>query len=73
MNVLEIVWAQNQQYKLYRDGTLYATKDRHETFPIGPGIDSDADRARSLLQAALESMPRRAAKLQPKKAKAKTK
>ena len=73
MGELEIVWAQNQQYKLYRDGTLYGTKDRHETFPIRLGIDSDADRARSLLQGALDSMPKRAAKLRPKKAKAKTK
>jgi arylsulfatase A len=73
MNGLEIVWAQNQQYKLYRDGMLYAMKDRYENFPIGSGTDSAADRARILLQRALDSMPKRAVKLQPKKAKSKTK
>ena len=72
-NGLEIVWAQNQQYKLYRDGTLYATRDRHETDPIKHGTDKAADRARSLLQTAINSMPKRAAKLQPKKGKIKSK
>ena len=34
VNGLEIVWAQNQRHKLYRDGTLYALNDRQEKSPI---------------------------------------
>ena len=63
---LEIVWAQNQNFKLYRDGTLYSTKDRYEKRPITMGKDSKSDRVRFLLQKALDSMPRKAAKLIPK-------
>tara|TARA_B100000614_G_scaffold117463_1_gene105547 strand:- start:1926 stop:3275 length:1350 start_codon:yes stop_codon:yes gene_type:complete len=63
---IEIVWAQNQNFKLYRDGTLYSTKDRHEKRPITMGKDSKSDRVRLLLQKALDSMPSKAAKLIPK-------
>ncbi len=59
----EVAWVQNQHYKLYRDGTLYAVKDRHETQPIAPGANSTADAARALLQGALDTMPAKAAKL----------
>lgn len=60
---LEIAWAQDQFYKLYRDGTLYATSDRHEKSPIEAGTSKEADSARRLLQAALDSKPKKAAKL----------
>jgi len=64
INGREIVWAQNQYYKLYRDGTLYATSDRHETSPIPVGQGGEqAETARRILQEALNSMPARAAKL----------
>ena len=59
----EIVWAQNQHYKLYRDGTLYAVKDRHEATVIEPGTNQDADATRALLQGAIDSMPKKAARL----------
>lgn len=60
----EIVWVQNQHYKLYRDGSLYATSDRHETKSILPGTGSnEAEATRMLLQGALDSMPKIAAKL----------
>jgi arylsulfatase A len=60
----EIVWAQNQHYKLYRDGSLYATSDRHEThaIPSGTGLDK-AEETRRILQAAIDAMPTKAAKL----------
>ena len=51
------------------DETLYATSDRHEETPINPGGDKEADAARTLLKSALDSMPSRAMKLQPKKIK----
>ena len=60
---LEIAWAQNQEFKLYRDGSLYRTSDRHEREPILFGENADADRARALLQGALDSMPAKAAKI----------
>ena len=64
INGNEIVWAQNQHYKLYRDGSLYATADRHETQAIQPGTGSaEAEQARRLLQTAIASMPAQAAKL----------
>jgi arylsulfatase A len=60
----EIVWAQNQHYKLYRDGSLYATSDRHETNVIQPGTGpGKAEEARHILQAAIDAMPAKAAKL----------
>ena len=69
VNGLEIIWTQNQHFKLYRDGTLYRTSDRHEKTPIKPGADKETDAARSLLQGALDSMPSKAGKLQAKKIK----
>ncbi|MEM7199780.1 MAG: sulfatase-like hydrolase/transferase [Planctomycetota bacterium] len=65
VNNLEVAWAQNQQYKLYRDGTLYEVLDRHEAAPLEPGTSPRADAARVLLQAAFDSMPQHAAKLSP--------
>ncbi|MFT7631716.1 MAG: arylsulfatase A [Mariniblastus sp.] len=63
VNKREIVWAQNQHFKLYRDGAMFAVKDRHETTPIILGKSREADNARTLLQRALDSMPSKAAKL----------
>ncbi len=63
VNKNEIVWAQNQKFKLYGDGTLYTLKDRHENSPLKNGENSAADQARKLLQAAIDSMPKKAAKL----------
>ena len=63
VNKNEIVWAQNQKFKLYRDGTLYTVKDRHENTPLKTGKNARADQARKLLQAAIDSMPQKAAKL----------
>ena len=63
MNKNEIVWAQNQHFKLYRDGTLYAVKDRYEKTPLKTGAKKKADQARKILQAAIDSMPNKAAKL----------
>ena len=60
----EIVWAQNQHFKLYRDGSLYAVSDRYETELIERGAASTtAEAARQLLQKAIDSMPPKAAKL----------
>jgi arylsulfatase A len=63
VNGLEIVWAQNQNYKLYRDGTFYAASDRQEKSPLPAGTSKNADAARTLLQGALDSMPKKAVKL----------
>ena len=63
VNNNEIVWAQNQKFKLYGDGTLYTVKDRQENSPLKNGENSAADQARKLLQAAIDSMPKKAAKL----------
>lgn len=60
VNRNEIVWAQNQHYKLYRDGTMYATSDRAEANPLAADA---APAARKLLQEALDSKPAKAAKL----------
>ena len=71
VNGIEIVWAQNQNFKLYRDGTLYSTKDRHEKHPIVEGRNPAADKIRLILQYALDSMPKKANKLIPKSIKSK--
>ncbi len=63
INQREIIWAQNQNYKLYADGTLFAVKDRYEKNPIVSGQNTNADVARALLKSAIESMPSKAAKL----------
>ena len=65
INQREIIWAQNQKFKLYRDGTLYAVADRQETTAIPSGTSPESDAARDLLQSALQSMPAAAAKLAP--------
>ena len=67
VNGLEIVWAQNQRHKLYRDGTLYALTDRMEENPIKSGVGTTAEIDRKLLQEAIDLMPKKAAKLNPVK------
>ena len=67
VNGLEIVWAQNQRHKLYRDGTLYALSDRMEENPIKSGVGTTAEIDRKLLQEAIDLMPKKAAKLNPVK------
>ena len=65
VNGIEVVWAQNQHYKLYRDGTLYRVADRYEETPIEKGKgEQDAEAARKLLQTAIDLMPKKAVKLQ---------
>ncbi|MEM7146047.1 MAG: sulfatase-like hydrolase/transferase [Verrucomicrobiota bacterium] len=64
VNGNEIVWAQTPRYKLYGDGSLYAVADRYEEEVIPEGRGSEAaETARRVLQAAIESMPEKAAKL----------
>ncbi len=64
INNREIVWAQDQLYKLYRDGVFYATSDRYEKNPISKGSGTpEAEKARVKLQASIDSMPQKAAKL----------
>ena len=65
MNGLEIIWAQNQRHKLYRDGTLYALSDRMEKNPIKSTGSTEAEMDRKLLQKAIDLMPKKAAKLNP--------
>ena len=67
VNGLEIVWAQNQRHKLYRDGTLYALSDRMEVNPIKSTGNTAAQMDRKLLQEAIDLMPKKAAKLNPVK------
>lgn len=63
----EIVWAQNQHYKLYRDGAYFAVSDRYEANLIEAGRGTaSAERTRKLLQKAIDSMPKKAALLDPK-------
>ena len=53
-----IIWAQDQQYKLYSHGKFIQVKDRHEETNISPGTGSPAaETARKKLQAAIASMP----------------
>lgn len=63
---LEIIWAQNQFFKLYDDGSFYAVEDHQETKHIEKGKGSrDAERTRKLLQSALDTMPKTSPKLRP--------
>ncbi len=63
---LEIAWAQNKEFKLYADGTLYAMSDRYEKQPIKKGRESKSGKAsRKQLQAVLDSMPSTSPKLAP--------
>ncbi|MAD25814.1 MAG: arylsulfatase [Verrucomicrobiales bacterium] len=66
VNNLEIIWAQNQKYKLYRDGSFYSTADRHELSPIKNGENKESDHVRKILQEALNLMPAKAVKLSTK-------
>ena len=64
INGNEIAWAQNQNFKLYRDGTMYAVSDRDEKNPIVKnGAGERGETARAMLQKAIDSMPDWAAKL----------
>ncbi|MCP4508305.1 MAG: sulfatase-like hydrolase/transferase, partial [Fuerstiella sp.] len=66
VNNREIIWAQNQQYKLYNDNSFFAVADRNETTLIEPGTGSaDAEASRRLLRAAIDELPPKAAKLDP--------
>ena len=65
VNGREIVWAQNQHFKLYRDGSFYRVSDRYETSNIKPGTDNAADTTRAMLQTALDELPEKALKLNP--------
>ena len=70
----ELTWTQTQKYKLYRDGSFYAVADRYEKTLIAPGTGSaEAEETRAQLQAALDSMPTKAARLVPGKSKEKSK
>jgi len=54
----EIIWAQNQYYKLFQDGSFYAVADRYEVEPIQPGQGTEfAERIRKMLQQAIDAMP----------------
>lgn len=62
----EVVWAQNQHYKLFRDGSFYAVPDRYEERPIEKdGGTVSAEKTRKMLQSAIDSMPMKAALLDP--------
>jgi arylsulfatase A-like enzyme len=62
---LEVASAQNQFFKLFRDGTMYAMPHELWSTPIEPGTGGDsAAKARVLLQASLDSMPLRPEKTQ---------
>jgi arylsulfatase A len=66
VNGREIVWAQNQRYKLYKDNSFFAVADRYETTSIEPGTGGDdAESCRRLLRAALDGLPSKAAMLDP--------
>lgn len=63
----EIAWAQNQEYKLYRDGSFYAVSDRYERHPI-PVEAATGKRTRQMLRKAIDSMPQKALLLDPEAA-----
>ncbi|MCP4175253.1 MAG: sulfatase-like hydrolase/transferase [Fuerstiella sp.] len=66
VNDREIIWAQNQRYKLYNDNSFFAVADRHETEPIESGTGGDdAEACRQLLRAALDELPSKAVRLDP--------
>jgi arylsulfatase A len=74
VNNNEIIWAQNQDYKLYTDGTLYAVADRYEKKPIPPNRETNhpAERARRMLRTAIDSMPASGQKLLARKSQNKS-
>ena len=54
-----VIWAQDQNYKLYSHGKFIEVKDRYEKTNILPGTGSEqAEAARRKLQAAIDSMPK---------------
>ena len=54
-----IIWAQDQNYKLYSHGKFIEVQDRHETTNILSGTGSErAETARRKLQGAIDSMPK---------------
>ena len=57
----QTIWTQNQHFKLYSTGKMYATSDRAERNRIESGTNSTKVAARAILQAALDSMPARPA------------
>jgi arylsulfatase A len=66
INKLEVAWAQNTEFKLYRDGSYYAVADHQEVKNIKKGKGtSAAEKTRKMLQKALDSMPRTSPKLTP--------
>ena len=53
-----VIWAQDQNYKLYSHGKFIEVKDRHEKTDILPQTGSEqVEVARRKLQAAIDSMP----------------
>lgn len=61
-----IIWAQDQNYKLYSHGKFIEVKDRHELTDILPGTGTTrAETARRKLQAAIDSMPANNPHLEP--------
>lgn len=62
----EIIWAQNQHFKLYQDGSFYAVADRFEVDPILPGDGTKyAEQTRKMLQKAIDAMPSTGQMLKP--------
>lgn len=63
-----VIWAQDQNYKLYSHGKFIEVKDRHEKTDILPGTGSaPAEAARRKLQAAIDSMPESNPQMEQKK------
>ena len=62
----EIIWAQNQHFKLYQNGFFYAVADRFEVDPILPGDGTSyAEETRAMLQKAIDAMPQTGQMLEP--------
>ncbi len=62
----EVIWAQNQYYKLFQDGSFYAVTDRYEVDPIRPGDGTQfAEETRKMLQRAIDAMPQTGLMLNP--------
>ena len=62
----EIIWAQNQHFKLYQNGFFYAVADRFEVDPISPGDGTSyAEETRAMLQKAIDAMPQTGQMLEP--------
>ena len=62
----EIIWAQNQHFKLYQNGFFYSVADRFEVDPIAPGDGTNyAEETRAMLQKAIDAMPQTGQMLKP--------